>query len=502
MASSSSTTKPFNIPWSCLISDDPQPAKTISSAANPKPPLSTQLKTFAQAVNNVCDIPLSQLPQPCIKGDRLVIEIPDDEYDAGVAACKHNLHGRILWPKGSSPLSVDSLRSKLAVLWKSLGRWGVTSLGKGFYGFTFTSLEDLRRVRSIGSWNLNPGFLKLFAWSPDFNPSLQQQSTAQVWIRIYGLAQEYWRQKIIFAIAGAVGSPICTDSITNKPMIERSFGHYVRVLVDLNLTQKIRNRILVERKGYAFFVDVEYENLPDYCTFCKCTGHYLEICNRNKDLKKDAHVKDQSVGKDTAAKAKMTYVPKQKEPEIVDLEDSTSKNVAPRNEDDIQLEREVNEALDMAANEMDQADASPDAANVRNDDEQSSDDSFVDATQTNEGNHAYEGSARMNEDENHTDEVHDEVVQNDINFLKQSWANMTDAGDGNNVTNSTNAADVNVPFQNVGSMVQSSPNEKITDEQGFIRVTSEASKRAQKTKEASSSRQSTRLKIGISKPSS
>jgi len=98
--------------------------------------------------------------------------------------------------------------------------------------------------------------------------------------------------------------------------------------------------------------------------------------------------------------------------------------------------------------------------------------------------------------------VHDEVVQNDINFLKQSWANMTDAGDGNNVTNSTNAADVNVPVQNVGSMVQSSPNDKITDEQGFIRVTSKASKRAQKTKEDSSSRQSTRLKVGISKPSS
>ncbi|MCI67187.1 DUF4283 domain protein, partial [Trifolium medium] len=30
------------------------------------------------------------------------------------------------------------------------------SLGKGFYEFTFSSLEDVRRVRSIASWNLNP----------------------------------------------------------------------------------------------------------------------------------------------------------------------------------------------------------------------------------------------------------------------------------------------------------------------------------------------------------
>jgi hypothetical protein len=49
--------------------------------------------------------------------------------------------------------------------------------------------------------------LKLFAWNPDFNPSLQQQSSAQVWIRIHGLSQEYWRPKILFAIASSVGTP-------------------------------------------------------------------------------------------------------------------------------------------------------------------------------------------------------------------------------------------------------------------------------------------------------
>jgi len=59
------------------------------------------------------------------------------------------------------------------VLWKSLGKLGITSIGKGFYEFTFSSFEDLRRVRPIGSWYLNSGILKLFAWSKEFNPSMQ-----------------------------------------------------------------------------------------------------------------------------------------------------------------------------------------------------------------------------------------------------------------------------------------------------------------------------------------
>jgi hypothetical protein len=83
---------------------------------------------------------------------------------------------------------------------------------------------------------LNPGVLKLFAWSKEFNSSMQQQTTSQVWLRIYGLSQEYWRKKNLFAIASSVGTPICTDAITNKPRMERSFGHFARILVDMDLT--------------------------------------------------------------------------------------------------------------------------------------------------------------------------------------------------------------------------------------------------------------------------
>jgi hypothetical protein len=85
-------------------------------------------------------------------------------------ACKLNLQGRILWPKGSSPLSVVALKAKLSLIWKDFARWGIISLCKGFYEFIFSSLEDVRRVRSTATWNLNPGILKLFAWSKEFNP--------------------------------------------------------------------------------------------------------------------------------------------------------------------------------------------------------------------------------------------------------------------------------------------------------------------------------------------
>jgi hypothetical protein len=193
-----------------------------------------------------------------VKGDRLAISIPKGDYNARLDACKYNLHGRSIWPKGATPLTVADLKSKLSALWKDFSKRGVRSLGKGYYEFVFTTLVDVRRIRSIASWNLNLGLLKLFAWSKDFNPMVQQNNSAQVWVRFYSLSQEYWRPNILFAIASSIGTPICLDSITAKPMLDRTFGQFARVLVDMDLSQSLRDKVLVERVGFAFFVDIDY----------------------------------------------------------------------------------------------------------------------------------------------------------------------------------------------------------------------------------------------------
>ncbi|MCH93483.1 hypothetical protein A2U01_0014435, partial [Trifolium medium] len=284
----------FSIPWPCLDLSPKQtgPEENINKESETLN-INKAKKSFAQVVNNVRDIPLSQLPQACFKGDRLAISIPETDYLAGMEACKHNLHGRIIWPKGANPLNIGALKNKLTPLGKDLAKWGVQSIGKGFYEFSFSSLEDVRRVRSVASWSLNPGMLKLFAWTNDFNPRAQQNYSEQVWVRLYGLSQEYWRQNIIFAIASSIGIPLCTDSATTKPLMERTFGQFTRVLIDMDLTQTLRYKVLVERKGFAFFVDLEYENLPEFCSNCKIIGHHVGICKKLMPIDDAKIVKEQ-----------------------------------------------------------------------------------------------------------------------------------------------------------------------------------------------------------------
>ena len=56
-------------------------------------------------------------------------------------------------------------------------------------------------------------------------------------------------------IAGAIGTPLIIDRATKK----RLFGHYARILVDVDFSRRIFYEIMVEREGFAFPVEVEYE---------------------------------------------------------------------------------------------------------------------------------------------------------------------------------------------------------------------------------------------------
>jgi hypothetical protein len=307
----------------------------------------------------------------------------------------------------------------------------------------------------------------LFAWTKDFNPKLQQNTSVQVWVKIFGLSQEYWHKSILFTIAGSIGTPICIDSVTAKPMIERTFGQFVRVLVDIDLLQPLRYKLLVERKGYAFFVDLEYEHIPAFCHECKIIGHNYENCKRWNKEEEPRNIKENTIKKRATNEPKQIFVPTKDgrvqqskanevinvEKEIINVEDTSSKSpqagvsnkahgsssknhvsspvdqfevgladaailspVSPRSmlrEQDKELEQDLNDNL--------------------NDDDTSSQDSFVDATQM-DGQIVV---AQLNQDQPLNVESSQDAgkiptpdrVAQDMAFLKQSWANMVDAED-------------------------------------------------------------------------
>ena len=194
--------------------------------------------------------------------------------------------------KGDKAYTAKEVSDKLSKHWKTKGPWTLIPLERGFYEMEFSSDDDLRNSFAMGTVNLKPGLLRLSRWTKDFNKYSLRLTHAQVWIRLLDLPQEYWLGRTLMEIAAAIGTPLIIDTATQK----RTYGHYARVLGDIDFSRHLFYEIMVQRVGYSFPVEVEYEWLPEFCTHCQILGHSVNDCRwlhpDPKDSEKARKVQD------------------------------------------------------------------------------------------------------------------------------------------------------------------------------------------------------------------
>lgn len=72
-----------------------------------------------------------------------------------------------------------------------------------------------------------------------------------------------------------LGTPIGLD----QRMIDRKYGYFANVLVDIDLAKPVPDRIIVkEEAGLEFTQPVEIPKLPAYCNHYKGIGHEITQC--------------------------------------------------------------------------------------------------------------------------------------------------------------------------------------------------------------------------------
>ena len=74
--------------------------------------------------------------------------------------------------------------------------------------------------------------------------------------------------------------------------------------MDIDLKNPLLYQIKVDNDGECGFVNVEYENIPDFCTTCSSIGHSAARCKKNQSLEKKVDTTKQAKPSENKAAGK------------------------------------------------------------------------------------------------------------------------------------------------------------------------------------------------------
>ncbi|XP_026410368.1 uncharacterized protein LOC113305562 [Papaver somniferum] len=195
----------------------------------------------------------------------LVADMDDSRYDAW----KFSLIGHLDFVHLKFSDAATSLRNQ----WKLKDKYQLIPLGKGFFTIRLSNIEDKNYI-TTGTWEVHDQILRVGNWSPNFRPESQRTSKAMVWVQFPGLSLEYWDEATLFTISRAIGTPIKVDDAS----LQYQSGYYAKVLIEIDLSKTIPNKLWIITKFGAFSQRVILIKLPKFCTKCKIVGHLTSEC--------------------------------------------------------------------------------------------------------------------------------------------------------------------------------------------------------------------------------
>ncbi|KAK3189466.1 hypothetical protein Dsin_029027 [Dipteronia sinensis] len=185
------------------------------------------------------------------KGGFVSVRVDLIAYESRLELCKDAFIVRVVLASGERPWKLVELKAKLSKHWLISADWRLISLGEDYFQIILKSSRDK---------NKHP--------------------------------------KIIFDLTKGIGVPLRLDKAT----IDGDFGHYARVLVDIDMFALLPSLVLLERdKFHSSFILVEYENLPSFCFICSSIGHLPGSCHWKK-----SKVPTDSVGKSSQPMAEVS----------------------------------------------------------------------------------------------------------------------------------------------------------------------------------------------------
>jgi len=111
-------------------------------------------------------------------------------------------------------------------------------------------------------------------WSPSFDPTLEQNSSAPVWVRLPNLPLHLLNSTSLEAIGNALG----TFYFSSEDTQAYSKTTYACICMEMDFSKGFPSEICLTSKSYVWIQKLDYKNVLFGCRSCFETRHLAKDC--------------------------------------------------------------------------------------------------------------------------------------------------------------------------------------------------------------------------------
>ena len=146
----------------------------------------------------------------------------------------------------------------------------------------FTNIEDKDRLFEGGPYFFTAAGLYMRPWIMNFVPEKETFTSVPVWVRLYSLPLDYWKNELLAAIGNKLGHYVKASEATRRG----KYTSFARICVEMDLSRALPEEIILEVFYEESVQTVYYEHIPFRCRKCHEHGHLFRDCPLNKEINK------------------------------------------------------------------------------------------------------------------------------------------------------------------------------------------------------------------------
>ncbi|XP_059076516.1 uncharacterized protein LOC131875840 [Cryptomeria japonica] len=156
--------------------------------------------------------------------------------------------------------------------------WGnhfeIKTLTNGFFLIIASSAEEKTALMDSGLFLMSGVGFYIRDWTPNFIPRQATIEEIPMWIRLYNLPHEYWKEKVFKSIGEKIGRFIKSDEAVDK----LSSCMYARIYVMWKLHLGLLKVVEIRSPEGVWRQDIEIKEIMVKCNICKEWGLEDQDC--------------------------------------------------------------------------------------------------------------------------------------------------------------------------------------------------------------------------------